>query len=365
MPRLILPAYVLPLILGPAASAGIVQHVVHVSVDGLRPDAVTNLGPGNAPNLYRMRTQGAFTDNARSDHDVTVTLPNHATQLTGRGVMGATGHNWTGNDDPEPGQTLHTNTGAYVAGVFDVMHDNSMRTGLFAGKTKFSLFDMSWDETNGAEDSTGPDDGRDKIDVFVYDPDPSLLTDLLVTAMAANPFDYVFLHMADADYIGHESGWDPTPGSDYSNAIIAIDDRLGLLFTMIDGDPRFAGHTAIILTADHGGFEWDHSDPQQPENYTIPFYVWGPGVSPAIDLYVANPTSRLNPGVQSAPYAAPVQPIRNGEAANLALHLLGFGPVPGSTINAAQNLSVTTRLPLPRALSPAAFTFPRYHRLPE
>ena len=351
MPRLLLLVGCLLLLVGPTAEGGVVHHVIHVSVDGLRPDAVTNLGPDNAPNFYRMRTEGAFTDNARSDYDFTVTLPNHTTQLTGRGVVGPAGHNWTGNDDPEPGQTLHSNKGSYVAGVFDVMHHHSLRTGLYAGKTKFSLLDVSWDAENGAPDATG----RDKIDVFVYDADSELLTLQLVADMTAAPFDYVFLHLADGDAVGHLSGWDPTPGSDYSNAIMAMDRRLGLLFDMIDHDARFAWHTAIILTADHGGIGVSHDDASLPEDYTVPFYVWGPGVGRGVDLYAANTAHRLDPGTSRPSYDDPGQPIRNGEAANLSLRFLGLAPVPGSTINAAQDLAVAIRRPFPsrEAVQPA------------
>jgi hypothetical protein len=332
---------------GPA-EAGIVKHVIHISVDGLRPDAITSLTSVDLPNLYRLRAEGAFTDNARSDYDFTVTLPNHVTELTGRGILGPTGHNWTSNGDPPPKATLHSNKGSYVAGVYDVAHDNSLRTGAYVSKTKFSLFDVSWDGVNGAPDTVGPDDGRDKIDSYVYDGDTANLTSTLVAQMVANPFDYVFLHLADPDATGHESGWDSTPGSAYSDTIKAMDGRLGMLLGMVDEDQRFSGHTAIILTADHGGYGWEHSDPTLPEDYTVPFYVWGPGVTAGADLYALNLATRLDPATGRPSYLEPVQPIRNGEAANLALDLLGLGSVPGSTINFMQDLLV----PEPAMLSP-------------
>ncbi len=54
-----------------------VDHVIHISVDGLRPDALTTLGPTETPNFYRLRMEGTFTDNARTAPDVTVTMANH------------------------------------------------------------------------------------------------------------------------------------------------------------------------------------------------------------------------------------------------------------------------------------------------
>jgi len=322
-----------------------VAHVIHISVDGLRPDAITALGPSNLPNFYRLRTQGAFTDNARADYDYTITLPDHITQLTGRGVLGLTGHNWTDNSDPEPGQTLASNKGSYIAGVFDVVHDNGLSTGEYASKSKFSLFATSWNATNGAPDVIGPDNGRNKIDVYVNDSDTSELVNTLITNMWSQPLDHAFLHLMDPDAVGHSDGWDITPGSRYSNAIKTMDNRLGVIFALIDGDPQLTGRTAIILTADHGGQGTDHSDPTLPADYTVPFYVWGPGVMPGADLYALNPTSRLNPGTGRPNYSASLQPIRNGEAANVALKLLGLGPVPGSTIDTNQDLALSIPSP--------------------
>jgi hypothetical protein len=317
------------------------DYVIHISVDGLRPDAITALGAANAPNFYRLRTEGAFTDNARADYDFTITLPNHTTELTGRGVLGLSGHNWTDNTDPLPDQTLASNKGSYVAGVYDAAHDNGLRTGHYASKSKFSLFATSWDATHGAPDTTGPDNGRNKIDVYVNDPDTAELVNTLVADMSAQPFQYVFLHLADPDNVGHFDTWDITPGSVYSDTIETIDDRLGTIFHLLDHNAQLRGHTAIILTADHGGMLYGHSDPTLREDYTVPFYVWGPGVAPAADLYLLNPATRLNPGTNRPPYSASPQPIRNGEAANMALTLLGLGPVPGSTINFRQDLTAT------------------------
>jgi hypothetical protein len=64
------------------------------------------------------------------------------------------------------------------------------------------------------------------------------------------------------------------------------------------------------------------------------------------DLYVdLNPSTRSNPGSGRPDFNASPPPIRNSDSGNLALDLLGLPPVPGSTINASQDLVVGSSAP--------------------
>ena len=313
-----------------APAADTLRYVIHVSVDGLRADAVQRLGAAGAPHFYRLRVEGAYTENARTDYDYTVTLPNHACELTSRPVLGPDGHGLSFNNDD--GRTLEQIHGSYVPGVFDVVHDNGFTTGLYASKSKFALFDRSWNGTNGAIDTTGVDNGRDKIDTYAYDPDTGALVGTFISNMNVTPHRYGFIHLGDPDGAGHSYGWE---SGNYFASIMKVDALLGRILDLVDGDARFAHKTYIVVAADHGGFETDHSDAANPADYTIPLYVWGPGVPAGADLYWLNASTREDPGGGRPAYAATPQPIRNGEAANLSLDLLGLPRVSGSSIDAA------------------------------
>jgi hypothetical protein len=289
------------------------------------------------PNFKRLETQGAYTFNARNDYDITVTLPNHTSMVTSRGVQGATGHNWTSNSDPAVGQTIQSNKGSYVASVFDVAHDNGLRTSVYATKTKFSLFASSYSATNGAADVTGIDNGKNKLTTSYYNASSATMVSQFAADMTANPYNYSLVHFTDPDTAGHANGWGSTA---YNNALIAVDGYLASIFNLVDNNATLKGKTAIILTADHGGSGTDHSDATLPLDYTIPLMVWGPGVTGGADLYALNQLTRLDPGMGRPLYTNPIQPIRNSELGNLSLDLLNLGPIPGSTIDFAQNLNV-------------------------
>lgn len=82
--------------------------VIIISIDGLRPDAVTTHNTEMLPNFLRLRREGALTDNARTDFDYTETLPNHASMITGRPVAGDCGH-WLKDDFGGMNTRLHGN----------------------------------------------------------------------------------------------------------------------------------------------------------------------------------------------------------------------------------------------------------------
>lgn len=321
------------------------EYVIAISVDGMGSYYASPLltpGQNQLTNILRLIDEGASTLNARDDADYAITLPNHVTMITSRGVSGEGGHNWSGNSDPLPGETLASNKGTYVASVFDVAHDNGLRTGLWAGKTKFGLFSTSYNSTNGASDATGDDNGRNKIDYnyVVNALAAATLAANFIGQMTADPFNFAFVHFQDPDAAGHSSGWSTSRTSSFAATLKAVDTQIGNIISMVENDPVLNGNTTILLTADHGGHNYTHGDVTNPLDYTVPFIAWGCGVAAAGDLYELNPDSRTAPGANVNPPYSGNQPIRSGEIGNLSLDLLGLGAIPGSSINAAHNLAV-------------------------
>ena len=327
-------------------AAGPKAHLIHISVDGLAatylPDFFTT-APENYPNFLRLIREGASTLNARCDYDFSETMPNHTSMLLGRPVLQPAGwpdsahHGFTDNFW-SPEQTYH-NSGnsnvSYLYSVFDVAHDHGLSTAFFAGKEKLAICYVSYNETNGAPDLMGEDNGQNKVDYaqildWPMGYDCLALINAVTNYLADHAPNYLFLHIADLDYMGHYTGW----GSEQWGSTLADIDRcLGSLFEALARNSDFGIQTTIILTTDHGGgYPYNtHVYPFHPLNYTIPFMVWGPGWPANTDLYrlFAN---RFDPGAGRPDYNAVQQPLRNGDSGNLALAVLGLPPIPGSSL---------------------------------
>ncbi|MCE2881108.1 MAG: alkaline phosphatase [Planctomycetaceae bacterium] len=316
----------------PAARGATIEHVLLISVDGLRPELLSPPFVGRLPSFSRLMA-GPHTLDARPDPDITVTLPNHLSMLTGRPVLGEGGHGWTDNDDPpaaKHGGTIHARKGSYIPSMFDIAHDRGVATGVFATKTKFWLLEQSYSAAAGAVDTVEPDHGKAKIDMFVH-ARTSLglaehVSDHLRRARGAT---LDFVHFAAPDAAGHADGWTLEAGSRYVCAVEEVDRALGEILSAIDADADLSGRTAIVLTADHGGGApaKTHTDRSAPINFRIPLLIWS-GDRAASDLLAATP-SRPRPAADTNPSVAePAQPIRNGDAANICLSLLGLPPLP-------------------------------------
>lgn len=298
------------------------SYVIHISVDGLGASYLQNmLNDANnpLPNFKKLRDEGAWTMNARTDYDYTITLPNHTGMLTGRPVNdknGVTnsGHHWTTNTTPPAGTTLQGSAGYAIASVFDVAHTNGLRTGLYATKEKFVLFKDSY---------------AANIDAYAnYDLDATLMMNDFLANMTPNPTHYTFVHFNDTDTAGHASGWGSAA---YVAAAKKVDGHLGQIFNLIQTQPQMKGKTKIILSTDHGGVDLGHSDQSIGVNYTIPMFVWGEGIAANSNLYTLNGSATQDPGNGRPNLANNVpQPIRNGDGGNCALRMLGLPTIPGS-----------------------------------
>ncbi len=303
-----------------ARAAAPAEQVLAISIDGLNTNALTQLGRQQLPNIWRLLDEGKSTLNARTSVEKTVTLPNHTGMLTGRRVkasLGGHGVNINGYSDT----TVHELAGRHVASIFEVATDAGLDTALYTGKDKFDLFKNSW-----------PGD----FDTFLTEPDLHTLVTAARRSMVREQTDLIFLHMQSTDLAGHRYGF---MSARYLDAVREIDAEIGRLLTAIDNRPTLADGLAVILTADHGGAagEKGHNSRTTLQNYRIPFLAWGAGTRSG-DIYTRNSDFR-DPGTALVSYKN-LQPVRNANLANLAMDLLGLGPVPGSGIDPGQTLDV-------------------------
>ena len=310
-----------------------VDRVIAISIDGLNPRAIQQLGQSRTPAFHRLMREGAYTLNARTVREQTATMPNHTAILTGRRVDGERGgHGYTVNVDN--GTTVHRAAGHYVASVFDVVHDNGGSTALFASKIKFNLYERTWN-THGGPDRVGRDDGRAKIDRFIIDRDNTRLVAKLTAELRRSPREFTFVHLSLPDRAGHAHDF---MGKEYLHAVESTDRLLGRILNTVATRAALRRHTLVLLTADHGGSGAGHYAASKLQNYRIPFMAWGPGVAAGRNLYGLNPSFR-NPGASRTRYRGK-QPIRNADLANLATDALDLPQVPGSEFDSPRTLDV-------------------------
>ncbi len=223
----------------------LVRRVLILSIDGLRPDAIS-LAP--MPNLLALMQTGAYTLTAQTIFPSS-TLPSHASMLTS---LCPSKHGVDWNDYlPERGYAKGTD-------LFDLAHAAGLKTVMFVGKEKLRQI-------------TEPG----SLDVFRYINDRDVVIAQRITEEFPVDFGIMFVHFATPDAMGHVYGW---LSPQYISVVQRADEALGTLLKDLD-DHGIRQETLIIVTADHGGHDQTHGS-RMKDDMTIPWVISGPGVRP-------------------------------------------------------------------------------------
>eukprot|EP00565_Helicotheca_tamesis_P005913 CAMPEP_0185731380 /NCGR_PEP_ID=MMETSP1171-20130828/12762_1 /TAXON_ID=374046 /ORGANISM="Helicotheca tamensis, Strain CCMP826" /LENGTH=385 /DNA_ID=CAMNT_0028400639 /DNA_START=44 /DNA_END=1202 /DNA_ORIENTATION=+ len=299
----------LPTALPCAVVDGDTQYVIHIVMDGLRPAAVAK-HLDILPNFQRLRAEGAFTDNARTEYLETQTTPTHFSMYTGLPIE-KHGY-WRDEDIGGKYPKL-----AYKESIFDLVTENGMRSCLFTGKDKFAIFERSF-----------------QMSYYKYFKKREDVPKTFISEMKKQPCHFSFVHLIDPDSMGHKYKGAATTFNGkvpYDEAVKTVDKYLGQIFNLVETNSTYAGKTLIIATADHGFADvGNHAKTDLIDNHKIPFYVWGPCVAPGADLYDLNIGNRKDPGDTRTHSYEGIQPIRNREVGPLAADALGITSTKGA-----------------------------------
>lgn len=234
----------------PAAPQGAVSnHVIVISVDGLRPDAIEKYG---ARTLLRLRNEGAFAVGAQTIFP-SKTLPSHTSMITG---VGPEVHGITWNSD-KTGEFGYVK----VPTMFELAKNAGFSTAAFFSKTKFRHLQ----KPGTLHYSQSPNGDNWMATRTVAD---------VAQHLRYNKPNLLMVHIGEPDYAGHGIGW---MSFAYGWGVRRAD---GAVANILSAAERAfgAGNYTVILTADHGGHGRDHGTLDE-RDMTIPWIVWGRGVA--------------------------------------------------------------------------------------
>jgi predicted AlkP superfamily pyrophosphatase or phosphodiesterase len=241
---------ILALAAGGSWAAAPIQHVVLVTVDGLRPDAIA---AAPAPHLAAAMRAGAHTLTARTVAPPE-TLPAHVSIATG---LPPAQHGVTTNK--ELGQPIAAAT------LFSRVHAAGGRTALYHGKAK--LMDIALPDAVGRR--VGP--GRGEADW--RSGASQALVRQFTQEFAGQDLAFAWVHLREPDLAAHKAGF---MSADYLAAVREADAAFGTLMQALAASER-AARTAVLVTADHGGEAREHWG-KNDADFVVPWICVAPGV---------------------------------------------------------------------------------------
>jgi len=228
--------------------AGCVERVLIISLDGLRPDALSSL---RTPNLMQLAGRGAYSSRARTT--TASTLPAHASMLSGYGTLG---HGIFWNDYVPLLGFIRSST------VFSIAHEHGLLTAMLVAKEK--LIHIATPGT---------------VDDYAYITGGDDQITLAGIERIQHGFGVLFIHLRTLDSTGHRYGW---MSGEYMAAVGRSDQRVAQLLGELEAS-GLGATTLVMITADHGGSGTSHGS-RSEQDRTIPWIVSGPGVVPGMAL---------------------------------------------------------------------------------
>ncbi len=222
--------------------------VVLISLDGVRPDALTI---ASCPNLSSIREQGASTLCARSVSP-SITLPCHTSIFHS---VPPSRHGITSN--------IFTPMARPLPGIVEVARACGKRTAFFynweqlrdlarPGNIHYSYFRDSY------RDPDGDDETVSRSTSFIQQERP----------------DFAFIYLGTVDTAGHQHGW---MSEGYLQQLEHIDSLVGNFFNSLP--PEYAA----IIHSDHGGHDRSHGTDIE-EDMLIPWMAFGPNIKKGYTL---------------------------------------------------------------------------------
>ncbi len=225
------------------------ETVILVSIDGMRPDALTQ---ATTPTIDNLIARGAHTLAAQTVMP-SVTLPSHTSMF--RGVTperhGITDNVWVPMARPVPSivdLVALSNRAAASFHCWEPLRDLSM-----AGALDFS-YCINY--------STNPDIAIDHA-----------VAEAAVAYLQRKRPAFMFVYLGVTDEIGHRHGW---MSPEYIAAIEDADRALSKVIVTLE-QQGYLESTTIIVQSDHGGHDQTHGT-SRPEDMTIPWVIAGPGI---------------------------------------------------------------------------------------
>lgn len=223
-----------------------------ILVDGMRPDALTNI-----PVAQKIIGRSLSTMTAQTVMP-SVTLPCHISLFH--------------SVDPSRHGTT-TNTYAPqvrpINGLFEVLNAARKKSALFYGWEQIRDVARPGSLTFSCFKRGGE---------FGYYHVGQYLTDEAIKLLNETNIDFTFLYFGHPDAAGHGSGW---MGEEYMESVKTSWDNIEKVIDSLPDD------YAVIITADHGGHDRTHGT-DLPEDMIIPIIMLGNGIDTSLDISGAN-----------------------------------------------------------------------------